>query len=49
MAAPSLRSGAVANKLHTLNTIIKEIEMKSKRPDIRGGTFGIKWKMRIGF
>ena len=23
--------------------------MKSKRPDIRGDLFGMKWKMRIGF
>jgi len=23
--------------------------MKSKRPDIRGDPFGMKWKMRIGF
>jgi hypothetical protein len=35
--------------MHTLNTIIKETEMKSKRTDIRGNPFGIKWKTRIGF
>jgi len=23
--------------------------MKSKRPDIRGDPFGMKWKMRVGF
>jgi len=38
-----------ANNLHTLNTIIKETEMKSKRPDIRGDLFGMKWKTRIRF
>ena len=38
-----------ANNLHTLNTIIKKIEMKSKLSDTRGDPFGMKWKMRIGF
>jgi len=38
-----------ANNLHSLNTIIKETEMKSEWPDIRGDPFGMKWKMRIGF
>ena len=28
---------------------VKEIEIKSKPLDIRGDSFGMKWKMRIGF
>jgi hypothetical protein len=32
-----------------LNIIIKESEMKSKRTDSRGSSFGVKWKRRIGF
>ena len=35
--------------MHTFNTIIKETGMKSKRPDIGGDLFGMKWKTRIGF
>ena len=35
--------------LHTLNTIIKETEMKSKRPDIWSDFFGMKLKTRIAF
>jgi hypothetical protein len=31
------------------HTIIKENEMKSKRSDIKGDFFGMKWKTRIGF
>ena len=38
-----------ANNLKTLNTIIKETEMTSKRPDIKGDPFGMKCKMIIGF
>jgi hypothetical protein len=38
-----------ANNLHTLKTLIKETEMKSKRPDARGEPFGMKLKTRIGF
>ena len=49
MAAPSLRSGAVANNPHALNIIIKEIEIKSKWPDARGKPFGTKSKTRMGF
>jgi len=33
---------------HTLNIIIKETEIKSKRPDTRGNPFGMKWTMKIG-
>jgi hypothetical protein len=35
--------------MHTLNTIIKETEMKSKWTDVRGNPLGMKWKRRIGF
>jgi hypothetical protein len=38
-----------ANNLHTLNTIIKETEMKNKWPDARSDPFGMKRKTRMGF
>jgi hypothetical protein len=38
-----------AKNLHALKSLIKEYEMKSKRPDARSDSFGMKRKMRIGF